>query len=139
MHNGLRVLANGYYGDWMARLIELCKGYHEPQEELVFHKVMKRLPSNATMIELGGYWAFYSLWFCSLGKGRRCIVIEPDPVHLATGRLNAELNRLDVTFIQGFAGATSMSDDLFKTENRVKSILHATVYRTSWPLTGLTG
>jgi hypothetical protein len=40
MHNGLRVLANGCYGDWMARLIELCKGYHEHQEELVFHTVM---------------------------------------------------------------------------------------------------
>jgi hypothetical protein len=67
-------------------LIELCKGYHEPQEELVFHKVMKRLPPNATMIELGGYWAFYSLWFCSLGKGRRCMArrrLKPGAVRLA--------------------------------------------------------
>jgi FkbM family methyltransferase len=116
MHNGLRVIANGYYGDRMTRLIELCRGCHEPQEELVFHQVMKRLPAKATMIELGSFWAFYSLWFRSLGKDRRCIVIEPDPKHLETGRLNAELNGLDVSFVQGFAGETSTSEVPFKTE-----------------------
>jgi hypothetical protein len=68
------------------------------------------------MIELGGFWAFYSLWFCSLGRDRRCIVIEPDPKHLETGRVNAELNGLDVTFVQGFAGETSTSEVPFKTE-----------------------
>jgi hypothetical protein len=68
MHNGIRVLADGYYGEWMTRLIELCSGCHEPQEERVFHEVMARIPAVATMIELGGFWAFYSLWFLSLGS-----------------------------------------------------------------------
>ena len=85
MHNGLRVLADGYCGEWMTRLIERCRGCHEPQEERVFHEVMARLPAKATMIELGGYWAFYSLWFLSLGKPRRAIVVEPDPKHLDSG------------------------------------------------------
>jgi hypothetical protein len=29
MHNGIRVLADGYYGRWMTRLIELCHGCHD--------------------------------------------------------------------------------------------------------------
>ena len=89
MHNGTRVLADGYYGEWMTKLIELCHGCHEPQEERVFHEVMARLPSKATMIELGGFWAFYSLWFLSSGKPRRAIVVEPDPKHLKVGQMNA--------------------------------------------------
>src|SRR5690348_3224581 len=44
MHNGIKVLADGYYGDWTTRLITLCQGHHEPQEERVFHEVVSRLP-----------------------------------------------------------------------------------------------
>ena len=87
MHNGLRVLADGYCGEWMTQLIARCHGCHEPQEERVFHEVMARLPSKATMIELGGYWAFYSLWFLSGGKNRRAVIVEPDPKHVAVGRI----------------------------------------------------
>src|SRR3954469_16892907 len=32
MHNGVRVVVDGYYGAWMTRLIERCSGHHEPQE-----------------------------------------------------------------------------------------------------------
>jgi hypothetical protein len=91
MHNGLRVRADGYQDEWMTRLIELCRGCHEPQEERVFCEVMARLPTEATMIELGGYWAFYSLWFLSGGERRRSIVVEPNPKHLAVGKANASL------------------------------------------------
>jgi FkbM family methyltransferase len=115
MHNGLRVLADGYYGDWNTRLIELCHGCHEPQEERVFHEVLQRLSPKATMIELGGYWAFYSLWFLSGGKERTSIVVEPDPKHLAVGEANARLNGLPITFVQGFAGKTQLPPTPFKT------------------------
>ena len=39
MHNGVRVVAGGYYGDWMMGIIERLRGHHEPQEEVVFHEV----------------------------------------------------------------------------------------------------
>ncbi len=39
MHNGLRVLADGYYGTWMTDLIRLCRGHHEAREERTFHEV----------------------------------------------------------------------------------------------------
>ena len=92
MHNGIKVLAGGYYGDWMCDLIEQCQGHHEPQEEVVFHEVMKHIPPQATMIELGGYWSFYSLWFLSQGSERRGLVVEADPNHLKVGMKNAAPN-----------------------------------------------
>ncbi len=116
MHNGTRVLADGYCGEWMTRLIERCHGCHEPQEERVFHEVMARLPSDATMIELGGYWAFYTLWFLSGGKQRRAIVVEPDPKHLRVGEMNARLNGLSPTFVHAFLGSKPSPAVLFSTE-----------------------
>src|SRR5262249_31433891 len=65
MHNGIKVLAGGYYGRWMQDLIVRCRGVHEPQEEVVFAEIMKHLPDNGTMIELGGFWSYYSIWFLS--------------------------------------------------------------------------
>ena len=116
MHNGIRVLAGGYCGEWMTQLIARCRGCDEPQEERVFHEVMARLPSNATMLELGGYWSFYSLWFLSRGKNRRAVVVEPDPKHLRVGQINARLNALAPTFIHGFAGGTASPAMRFQTE-----------------------
>jgi len=95
MHNGLRVLADGYYGEWMTDLIRKCHGHHEAQEERVFHEVVRRLPEDATMIELGGFWAYYSLWFLKDRANRRAIIVEPEPTHLEIGQTNAALNGLE--------------------------------------------
>src|SRR3954453_5900044 len=67
MHNGVRVVEGGYYGEWMTEVIRRLRGHHEPQEEVAFHSVLERLsttcgPSPA-MLELGAFWAYYSLWF----------------------------------------------------------------------------
>jgi len=87
MHNGVRVVAGGYYGDWMTGIIERLRGHHEPQEEVVFHEILKHLPPSATMLELGGFWSYYSLWFKSQhGDQRKAYVVEPDPNHI--GRTN---------------------------------------------------
>ena len=43
MHNGVRVVAGGYYGDWMTSIIERLQGHHEPQEEAVFHEISSML------------------------------------------------------------------------------------------------
>ncbi|BBE73900.1 FkbM family methyltransferase [Oharaeibacter diazotrophicus] len=107
MHNGLEVVADGYSGPWMTRLIELANGWHEPQQERVFAEVVDRLPSDATMIELGGYWSYYSLWFLRGAPARRAVVVEPDPLHLSIGRTNAGLNNLAPTFLQAAVAATS--------------------------------
>lgn len=118
MHNGVRVMADGYYGFWMTDLISACRGHHEPQEERVFHEIVSRLPPGGTMIELGGYWAFYTAWFLTAASGRRAVVVEPDPVHMDVGRANLALNGVTeaTIFVSGFAGGTPGEVRAFDTE-----------------------
>ncbi|MFC7737391.1 FkbM family methyltransferase [Roseomonas sp. GCM10028921] len=116
MHNGIRVLADGYYGAWMTRLIELCRGHHEAQEERVFHEVVSRLPEGGTMIELGGFWALYSIWFLRSAPGRRAVLVEPDPAHIAIGEANLALNGVSAEFVHGFVGEEPGSCRAFSTE-----------------------
>lgn len=116
MHNGVRVVADGYYGAWMTQLIEQTKGHHEPQEERVFHEVVSCLPPGGTMIELGGFWAFYSLWFLLAAPGRRATLVEPDPAHIEIGMENFALNGLEGQFIQGFMGNAPGAILPFQTE-----------------------
>src|ERR1700687_4650965 len=118
MHNGVRVVAGGYYGDWMTGIIERLRGHHEPQEEVVFHEVLKHLSPTATMLELGGFWSYYSLWFKSQhGDQRQAYVVEPDPNHIAIGRANAELNHCEITFVQASVGPKSVPAMTFTTES----------------------
>jgi FkbM family methyltransferase len=118
MHNGVRVVAGGYYGDWMTSIIERLRGHHEPQEEAVFHEILKHLAPEATMLELGGFWSYYSLWFKSEhGNRRQAYVVEPDPNHIAVGRANAALNHSEITFVQGSVGAEPIRAVTFTTES----------------------
>jgi FkbM family methyltransferase len=108
MFNGVVVEADGYQGPWMTEIIERLRGHHEPQEELAFHVVIDRLaktggPSPA-VIELGCWWAFYSLWARKVIPGARSFCIEPDPAYLEVGKRNFALNGLDATFLQAAAG-----------------------------------
>lgn len=116
MHNGIKVVAGGYYGAWMMDLITRCEGHHEPQEEVLFAEVMKHVGADATMFELGGFWAFYSIWFLSKGDRRRSFVVEPDPKHMDVGRANAHLNGVEPVFIPAFAGRQSAPSATFVTE-----------------------
>ncbi len=116
MHNGLKVLADEYYGSWMTELIRMCRGHHEPQEERVFHEVVSTLGPAAVMVELGGFWAYYSLWFLQSHPQRQALVLEPDPAHLEVGRKNATLNRLNPKFVAGFVAKEAAPPTRFKTE-----------------------
>jgi len=118
MHNGVRVIAGGYPpGGWMMELIKRLRGHHEPQEEAVFHAVMKYMPSNATSLEFGGHWSYYSLWFLQgFAETRRAFVIEPDPNNLSVGRQNAAINGCPIFFTQGFVGSKSEPQFHFTTE-----------------------
>jgi hypothetical protein len=77
---------------------------HEPQEERVFAEVLPRLPAGAVMLELGAYWAFYSLWFQQAVRNGRNILVEPDGANLNAGRLNFALNNFTGEFFQGCVG-----------------------------------
>lgn len=95
MHNGMIVEEGGYYGEWSTEVIRRLRGHHEPQEEIVFHAIVQRLREDspgASMIELGSYWAYYSLWFRMTVPDSISVLVEPDPRHLEAGVKNFELN-----------------------------------------------
>src|SRR4051812_48708405 len=81
MHNGLKVKTGGYYGKGITKMLAKNQGVHEPQEERVFQEVLKRLPSQSTMVELGSYWAFYSMWFLKENIKGQTYLYEPDKEH----------------------------------------------------------
>lgn len=104
MHNGIKVTLYGYNGQWMSDLIYGLKGHHEPQEERAFYEVLKYIPKNAVMIELGCSWAYYSLWLNSQIQNAQNFLIEPSSDWINIGIQNFALNNKKGTFIQGYAG-----------------------------------
>jgi FkbM family methyltransferase len=103
MHNGILVSHGGYQGDYMADIITTLRGHHEPQEERAFWEVLQRLTGSPTMIELGAWWGYYSLWFKQGFPSGNALLFEPDPKHLELGKLNFDKNGQSAVF--GLAGA----------------------------------
>jgi FkbM family methyltransferase len=109
MHDGTLVEADGYQGPWMTEIIERLRGVHEPQEELAVHVVLERLAATAgpspVVLELGCWWAYYSLWARRRLPGARSFCIEPDPAYLEVGKRNFALNGVSGgTFVQAAIG-----------------------------------
>ena len=107
MHNGLKIYLGSYYGPEYAKMLLLSKGVHEPQEERVFMEVLKDLPSNAVMIEMGAFWSFYSMWFNRALDQATNFMVEPDEFNLGQGMRNFRLNGIKGKFIQAFIGSKS--------------------------------
>lgn len=97
LHNGNVVPRRGrgsYYGDFSDILV-INRGVHEPLEEFCFQRVLGTLANTTpTMIEVGAYWAHYSMWLKSLYRDARCILAEPCRSHLLCGRKKLRTKRL---------------------------------------------
>ncbi len=98
LHNGLMISPLSYCGYPMLRLFMENKGVHEPQEERVFQEILKELPDDSAMIELGSYWSFYSMWFKTVLKKSCCYMIEPNKSCLKLGKKNFRINSLQGKF-----------------------------------------
>jgi len=125
MHNGLKVKVDGYYGGWVTGIIKAHDGHHEPQEEKVFYELSKLFRPNTAMIELGAYWAYYSVWFRSVVPGAHNICCEPDPENIKIGRENFRVNGFEdnVNFVFSAAGKDDgaiISFDAEHVEDRVE-------------------
>ncbi|MGB3850372.1 MAG: FkbM family methyltransferase [Tunicatimonas sp.] len=137
MHNGLRIRLGSYYDYGNTLLLQQNEGVHEPQEEYVFQEVLKVTPPGSTMLELGSYWAFYSMWFCQQVPQAECFMVEPDPYKMNFGRQNFRFNQMEGTFIKGFISdqsnpsgsvPTLTVDEITRTQNiRHLSVLHADI------------
>lgn len=107
MHNGIRVFRNSYAGEGMRMLMETNKGVHEPQEERYYAEVLKTLPTNPVMLELGAWWGFYSMWLKKERPAARCVLVEPNASNLIYGKKNFRLNGISAEFIQAFINKAS--------------------------------
>lgn len=113
MHDGMKIRFGGYHGAWMAEIIRALKGHHEPQEERIFHEVLKVMPHDAVMIEVGSFWAYYSLWFKRCVPNGRTYMLEPVQGKLQLGIDNFRLNDVEGVFINAFIGASSSEESEF--------------------------
>jgi len=106
MHNGIKVVHGGYYGDWMAHIIRGLRGHHEPQEELIFHTLMRYVRNRSMMVELGAFWAYYTQWFLREIPDSIALCVEPDAGNLSIGTRNAALNGTTdrIRFINAWVG-----------------------------------
>ena len=129
LHNGIKVLKNGYYGGF-SKILVLNKGCHEPSEERMFDLILKDIPDNGTMIELGSYWAFYSMWFNKVIKNAKNYCIEPNLGNLNLGKQNCVLNNVqNVNFTQGFIGKNQINLCEFVKTKKIEQIdiLHSDI------------
>jgi hypothetical protein len=109
MHNGISINPGSYVGEKMTQLLQENRGVHEPQEEAAFSAVLsclKQIEANRyTMVELGSYWAFYSLWFKTVLPNSECFCVEPDESNLDWGSKNFELNSERADFAWAYVGS----------------------------------
>jgi len=129
--NGNRVPVSGsgaYYGDF-SQLLIFNRGVHEPLEEFVFQELLKRISPAPRMIELGAYWAHYSMWLKKVRPQAENIMVEPDPNNLAAGRNNFARNGFVGEFIQAAVarGGWQLDQFLHSRELRSVDILHVDI------------
>lgn len=126
MHNGVKVYAWPYGYDFGQIFIK-NKGVHEPQEEVVFKEVLKTIPKNGVMIEVGAWWSFYSLWFNKEVVNASNYMIEPIPDFLEEGKRNFSLNNAIGDFTLSFIETLPL-DEFIKTKDlQYIDILHADI------------
>ncbi|MFT5396403.1 MAG: hypothetical protein ACI85N_001602 [Gammaproteobacteria bacterium] len=108
MHNGIRVNVGSYYGPEKTTLLLENKGVHEPQEEYLFQLVLDFIDSKDSsqkvMVELGSFWAFYSLWFKSRFPQAEVLMIEPEEFNIESGKRNFSTNAVEGVFVNAFVG-----------------------------------
>lgn len=111
MHNGLIIEPLSYYGAPVLRQLILNKGVHEPQEERVFNDVLKGMRENATMLELGCFWGFYSMWFNKEVKGAKNYMVD-HPVTMQKAVKNFALNNMKGDFTGAYIGHPQPGADI---------------------------
>lgn len=116
LHNGNLVFARGpqAYYQGFSDILVINRGVHEPLEELVFQDMLTALPPAPVMLELGAYWAHYSMWLKRARPQAALHMVEPDPANAEVGRANLALNGFDGTYREAFVGQGAFAlDDWF--------------------------
>lgn len=114
MHEGTLVRAGGYGGPWMTRVVAGLRGHHEPQEEVVFHRLVAACRPGTRIVELAAYWAYYTNWYLGAVPGSEAVCVEPDADHVAVGQGNLALNGRSATWIRACLGGTHAASAPFR-------------------------
>lgn len=115
LHNGIKVPCIGnsaYFGEF-SQILVLNRGVHEPLEEFVFQELLKILPANAVILELGSYWAHYSMWLKQQCPDASAILVEAQELHIQVGVDNFARNGFAGEFIKAFVGPGEFEVDKF--------------------------
>lgn len=104
MHNGLKIEPLSYYGYPMLKMFKKSGGIHEPQEERIFVEALKKIPASGVMVELGSYWAFYSMCFQKAITGAKNYLVEPTDFGLDYGKKNFQINNMRGDFTRAYVG-----------------------------------
>lgn len=131
LHNGHQVPYSGphsYYGGF-SNILVINRGVHEPLEEYVFQELLKVLPDDSTMIELGAYWGHYSMWLKQARPEASVCLVEPDIANLEVGCINFDRHGYDGEFIQAFVGKEGFSVDQYLHTHEIDhlTILHSDI------------
>jgi hypothetical protein len=111
MHNGLKVYDQSYYQSF-SDILKLNGGVHEPSEEYVFGKIIERYRGKSpVMVELGSYWAFYSMWMKLIAPEAQTICIDVDPECLQIGMKHYNLNGFGGVFQNHRIGSSGIPVD----------------------------
>ena len=95
--------------------------------------MLKNIDKGSTMIELGAYWSFYSMWFKRAIPESNVYMIEPESENLEVGKINFKENKFEGNFYQYFIsdeiGENTISVDSFIEEQGIQSvdILHSDI------------
>ncbi len=131
LHNGNKVSANGKhrYYDSFSDILVINRGVHEPLEEFVFQEVLKSLGTSPIMVELGSYWAHYSMWLKKLRPEADVFMVEPEADNLATGKYNFSINGYQGKFFQDMVGKNHLEIDVFLNTHNLEhiEILHSDI------------
>lgn len=132
LHNGNRVPRDGpgAYYDNFSDLLIINRGVHEPLEEYCFQQMLEVLNNESPcMIELGSYWAHYSMWLKKIKPTAQCFMVESDEINLFAGKENFKINGMEGEFIKDFVGENAFSIDQFFATRPIKKldILHSDI------------
>ena len=135
LHNGVKVKFEGeysYYDKLNGNVLVMNRGVHEPLEEFVFQELMKKIKDSPRMIELGAYWAHYSIWLKIIKPNSILDLIEPEINHLNAGKYNFENNNINlenVRFINEKVGKNYFCIDEYMKKDNIQhiDILHSDI------------
>jgi hypothetical protein len=131
LHNGLRVPLSGAgsYYDKFSEILVINRGVHEPLEEYAFQQLLPHLSANPTMLELGAYWAHYSMWLLQQRPLGSVWLVEPDADNLQAGIDNFHRNGFRGEFVKASVAHGEFTVDQFLADHAPTQldILHSDI------------